>query len=158
MQRIHQGAASCFIVFSAFVMWESIQLEYYTSLGPGPGFFPFWLSALLCGLGAVWFVQVSRKSGRPAEGDFLPERGGIIRILAVLLAMAAVVGFLNLLGFQITMFIFLVFLLKILGQQSIRLTVVTALVGSIGVYRLFGGYLDVQLPASSIAFLAKLGL
>jgi putative tricarboxylic transport membrane protein len=158
MQRIHQITAVCFMAFAGFVMWESIQLEYYTKLGPGPGFFPFWLGAVFGGIGLAWLVQVSLPAGRPAERAFLPDRGGILRILAILVAMVAVIGFLNVLGFQLTMFLFLVFLLKILGQQRFWLTIVTALLGSVGVYRLFGGYLDVQLPAASLAFLAKLGL
>ena len=37
MQRIQQGAAVCFVVFSAFVVWGSLNLEYYTKLGPGAG-------------------------------------------------------------------------------------------------------------------------
>ncbi len=50
MQRIHQGAALFFLAFSAFVVWESWNLEYYTHLGPGAGFFPLWLGVIMGGL------------------------------------------------------------------------------------------------------------
>jgi hypothetical protein len=56
------------------------------------------------------------------------------------------------------MFLLLVFLLLIPGRQTIWLTLVVALLGSVGVYHLFGSYLDVQLPKASLALLAGLGL
>ncbi len=43
MQRIYQGATVCFVIFSALVVWGPLNLEYYTKLGPGAGFFPLWL-------------------------------------------------------------------------------------------------------------------
>jgi putative tricarboxylic transport membrane protein len=158
MQRIHQGAALCFTAFSAFVVWESWNLEYYTSLGPGAGFFPLWLGAAMGGLSLTWLVQISSRKGRPKEGIFLPERGGMVRLLSVLGAMVAATLLMDLLGFQVAMFLLLFFLLLIPGRQTIWLTLVVALLGSVGIYRLFGSYLDVQFPQASLAFLAGLGL
>jgi putative tricarboxylic transport membrane protein len=158
MKRIHQAAALCFLAFSAFVIWESIGLQYYTKLGPGAGFFPFWLGLVLGGLALIWLLQLSRSAGRPQNAVFFPDRRSTLRILAILTALGAVTGLLNLLGFQLSMFLFLGFLLMVLGQQKLWLTLVITLLGSVGVYRVFSGYLDVQLPAASIAFLAALGL
>ena len=158
MQRIHQTAALCFVALSAFVVWESWNLEYYTKLGPGAGFFPLWLGVAIGGLSLVWLVQVSARKGRPKDAAFLPERGGIVRILSVLAALVAVAVLMDLLGFQLAMFVFLVFLLLVLGRQALWLTLIVALLGSVVVYRVFGSYLDVQLPPASLAFLARLGL
>jgi putative tricarboxylic transport membrane protein len=158
MQRIHQGAALCFVAFSAFVMWESLTLEYYTELGPGSGFFPFWLGAVLGSLGLAWLVQVSRPAGRPAEGAFLPDRGGIFRLLSLIGGVVVVAVTMNTFGFQLTLFVFLVFTLMVLGKQPIWLTAVIALAGSVGIFQLFSRYLDVQLPTSSLAALAAWGL
>jgi putative tricarboxylic transport membrane protein len=158
MQRIHQSTAVVFVAFAAFVMWQSWGLEYYTKLGPGPGFFPFWLGVVMGGLSLIWLVQVSRRAGRPKDAAFLPERSGILRILAILAALAVMSAVMDWLGFQVSMFLFLVFLLRVLGQQTLWLTAVVAVLGSVGVYHVFGGYLDVQLPAASIALLARLGL
>ena len=157
MRRIYQIAACCFIAFSAFVVWDSWNLEYYTKLGPGAGFFPFWL-------GASWgaLAHLARPGvetiGAHGRGAFLPPRGGIVRILSIVVSVAAVSAFMDLLGFQLMMFLFMLFMLMILGRQTIWTTLVIALVCSVGVYHLFGRYLDVQLPASSLAFLANLGL
>ena len=72
MQRIHQAAALFFLAFSAFVVWESWNLEYYTQLGPGAGFFPLWLGVIMGGLSLIWLVQVSGRKGRPG-GRRLPS-------------------------------------------------------------------------------------
>ncbi len=158
MQRIYQTAALCFIGLSVFVVWESWNLEYYTMLGPGPGFFPLWLGLAMGGLSLVWLVRVSGRSGGPKDVAFLPQRAGLVRILSVLAALVGMAGLMNLFGFQLMMFLFLVFLLLVLGRQALWLTFVVALLGSVGVFHLFGGYLDVPLPVATVKLLANLGL
>jgi len=158
MQRIYQAAGLCFIGLSAFVVWESWNLEYYTTLGPGPGFFPLWLGVAMGGLSLVWLVRVSGRSGRLKDVTLIPQRAGMVRILSILAALVVTAGLMNLLGFQLMMFLFLVFLLMVLGRQALWMTLVVALLGSVGLFHLFGGYLDVPLPVATLKFLAKLGL
>jgi putative tricarboxylic transport membrane protein len=109
-------------------------------------------------LSLVWLVQVFVQKGDPEDATVLPERAGIVRILSTLAALVGMAGLMNLLGFQLTMLLFLVFLLKGLGRQPLWVTLVVALLGSVGVYHLFGAYLDVPLPAATVKPLAKLGL
>lgn len=158
MQRIHQSAALLFMVGSVFVVWEAWKLDYYSKLGPGAGFFPFWLGLFFGVLSFVWLVQVSLQSGRPKEGAFLPREGGTRRILLILASLVVLGCLMNLIGFQLTMFLFLVFLLMILGRQKLLVTLIIALPCSVGVYHVFVTYLDVPLPVASLAFLANLGL
>jgi len=158
MHWVYRIAGFCFVALSAFVVWESWSLEYYTNLGPGPGFFPLWLGVVMGALSLVWLAQVFVRKGGPGDVAILPERTGIVRILSTLAALVGMAGLMNLLGFQLTMFLFLVFLLKGLGRQPLWLTLVVALLGSVGVYHLFGAYLDLPLPAATVKFLAKLGL
>ena len=155
----YQIVALCFLAFSAYLMWESWNnMEYYTPLGPGAGFFPFWLGAAMGGLGIVWLIQVSRRPEEEKESPHLPPWGGIVRILSIIVSLVAVSALMNILGFQLTMALFMIFTLMILGRQTIWMTLIIALVCSVGVYHLFGRYLDVQLPAASLALLADLGL
>ena len=158
MHWVYRIGGLSFVALSAFVVLESWNLEYYTNLGPGPGFFPLWLGVVMGGLSLAWLVRVSGRSEMAKASAFLPQRGGLVRILSILAALAAMSGLMNLLGFQLTMFLFLVFLLMVLGRQALWLTLVMALIGSIGVYRLFGAYLDVPLPPAAVKFLANLGL
>jgi putative tricarboxylic transport membrane protein len=158
MKRVYQTAGICFVGLSAFVVWESWDLEYYTNLGPGPGFFPLWLGVVMGALSLVWVAQVLVRKGGPEDDAILPERAGVARILSTLAALVGMAGLMNLLGFQLTMLLFLVFLLKGLGRQPLWVTLIVALLGSVGVYHLFGAYLDVPLPAATVKLLAQLGL
>lgn len=157
MQRFQHVAAVCFIALSGYVIVASINMEYYTKLGPGPGFFPFWLGLLMAGLSIAWLIQLARQSGKSKDDKFLPEKNGIFQILSILLALSATAA-MDVIGFQLTMFLFMIFLLKILGRTSLWTALIIALVSSVGVFHLFGRYLDVQLPASSLTMLAALGL
>jgi hypothetical protein len=49
-------------------------------------------------------------------------------------------------------------MLMFVGKQSIWMSLAIAVIGSVGVFHLFGKFLDVQLPSSSLSMLARLGL
>jgi putative tricarboxylic transport membrane protein len=158
MKRINQWTAIIFLLLSAYIVWYSLMLEYYTSLGPGPGFFPLWLGVAMGILSMIWFVQIKILPRQTKDEDFLPKRSGVIRILSIIGALVMISYLMDIFGFQLMMFLFLVFLLIILGRQPVWLTLVVSFLGSFGVYHLFGGYLDVSLPEASVSILAKLGL
>lgn len=158
MRRVSQGAALVCVLFALWVIAQASQLEYSTSIGPGAGFFPMWLGILFGGLSAIWFVQASTRPDEPLQEDFIPDRGGMFRIIAILLAIAAFTALVDFVGFQVTMFAFLLFLLLALGRQNPALTLVLSLLGSVGVYYVFVKWLDVPLPTSTIGLLSGLGL
>src|SRR5512133_406658 len=111
MRRVNQVAGLVFLVGSLLVMLEARNLEYYTKLGPGSGFFPMWVGGALTLLSVIWLVQESRRPSEPVAEDYVPKRGGMLRILAILVALA-VIGFtVDTLGFQLVAFVFLLFLL-----------------------------------------------
>jgi putative tricarboxylic transport membrane protein len=159
MQRSSQILGLVFIAISAYIVWESFQgLQYYTELGPGSGFFPLWLGFFMGGLSLAWLVQVSGRKGSQKEVAFLPERAGIVRILLIVASLVLVAICMKLLGFQLSMFLVLVFWTKVLGRQPLWGALVTAFIGSVGMYRVFGKFLALPLPTASVEFLAHLGL
>ena len=146
MKRSYQVIGVLLIGFSAGIMREALGLRFSTSLGPGPGFFPFCVAALLAVLGVAMFVQASFGKPAPMPADLMPSRRGLLRIAAILVALAATAALLNLLGFRLTMLAFLLFLLFALGRQSVFVTLSVALAGSWGTYHLFSNWLKVPLP------------
>lgn len=146
-----------FLAASIYVIWESGNLEYYTPLGPGGGFFPFWLGIIMAGLTLGWLIQEIRNRDN-IKSPLMVKDATITRVILPIVALVAVSGFIDILGFQITMFLFLIILLKILGKQNFFVSLVVALLGSFGVYHIFTRFLDVTLPVSSIKFLSNLGI
>jgi putative tricarboxylic transport membrane protein len=158
IRRLYQTAALFFIFLGIFIVWESRILKYYTSLGPGAGFLPFWVGVALTILSCVWLAQVSFEPAKNLSEGFLPNRKGGKQVLSILSALVLCVVLLGPLGFSLTMFGFLIFLLLILGRQKPVVTLVIALIGSFGVQYVFENWLGVGLPKSSIGILKGLGL
>lgn len=139
-------------------MFGSISMKYYTELGPGPGFFPFWLSAIMGILTIVWLVRVLIGPREPLPEGLLPNRSGALRILSVLAALIVYALVSDILGFRVSMLAFLLFVLYGPGRQSVPMTIAIAILGSFGTYHLFHDVLDTHLPLSSIGILEDLGL
>jgi vacuolar-type H+-ATPase subunit I/STV1 len=159
VKRISLFAGVLFLAFSLLVVATSWSLEYYSSLGPGPGFFPFWLGALLALLSLIWLVQIRAGwDDIKEEARFLPEKDGLIRVASIIGSLVLMIAFMDILGFQLSMFLFLLFLLIVLGRVSPWLTVLVAAIGGFGLNYLFTTWLDVQLPASGIPAFAAIGL
>jgi putative tricarboxylic transport membrane protein len=162
MRRSSLVAGIIFLVFSIIVMGTSWSMEYYSSIGPGPGFFPFWLSLILGLLSIIWIIQVLRTGKSSHESDsessFIPRGQGLLRLLSIIGALAFMILLMDTIGFQLPMFAFLIFLLYVLGKVKPVTTLIIAAVGSFGLFRIFTLLLDVQLPFSAIPFLAGLGL
>ncbi len=162
MRKSSLIAGIAFLAFSVTVMVASWSMEYYSSIGPGPGFFPFWLSLILALLSAIWLFQTFRsapKTGDKKENDTLfPRGGGLLRLLSIVGALCFMIVLMEPLGFQLPMFAFMIFLLIVLGRVKIGTTLVIAAIGSFGLFRVFTMLLDVQLPQSAIPFLAGIGL
>ncbi len=148
MQRPYQIAGTVLFLFSVFIGYESwTGLKFYTTLGPGPGFFPFWLSALMGLLAAVMLYQATFGQSQPMPDDFYASRVGYLRTLAVCVSIIGVVLLMENLGFRWTMAAFFAFLLVTLGRPNPLDALLVVVAGSIGTFKLFDNVLKVPLPA-----------
>ncbi len=158
VKRVEQVASLVFLGFSIWLLLKSHAMEYMAPTGPGPGFFPFWLGALLAVLSVIWLVRSSIPPSEPLEQGFVPSREGALRVLSIIAALAVFSAVVDLFGFQLTTLVFLAMLLTTLGRQRLVTTAAVSIGGSFGVYYVFTHWLDVSLPASSIDLLHNLGL
>jgi len=146
VKRAHQVTAVLCIVFAAFVMRRSLAMKLYTPLGPGPGFFPFWLSLLFGALAAIMLAHATLRRSEPASTDLLATRAGYRRIAAILGALVGAIVLMDPLGFRLTSLGFYLFLLTSLSRPTWILTLVIAVAGSFGVYHMFANLLRITLP------------
>lgn len=160
MRRTYQVASIIIFLAASYVIVESrSRINYYTEYGPGPGFFPFWCGVLMVILTSLWFYQVTFKPVEEGSArDLIPSRAASIRVVAVVVSLCLFAILMGYLGFALTMFAFLLIMLFALGRQRVPLTLALSLILSWGITYVFRGMLDVQLPLSSIEFLANLGL
>lgn len=158
MRNAYLVIGTGFVVVGLYAAWEALGMTLFTEIGPGSGFFPFSLGVILAGLSMVWLIGIIAQPTEGAGQDFLPQRAGVGRIAAIVVSLFLFALLADTLGFQLTMFVFLLFLLVVLGRQNPLVTLLISIVGSFGIYYVFKNWLDVQLPASSIEFLRNLGL
>ena len=147
MKRAWQIGCIAFLAFAIFWLVVSFEYPYKDRLGPGPGFFPFWLSLITVGLALALLVQTSlARSSAEGSAALLPERQGALRILVILVALVGSLALLDPLGFRISLFLFLLFLPFALGERTWWVTLIFAAAGSFGVFHVFYYWLKVPLP------------
>jgi putative tricarboxylic transport membrane protein len=143
MKRGWQAAVAVLLAVFAFFAFESLRLSLRDALGPGPGFFPFWLSVVGAFLAVVLLVQVRR-----GRADFETEtlKFELRPVALVLGGLIVASALLEVLGFRIAMLALLLYLLLALGARNWTAIALFALAGSFGVFHVFTGLLKVQLP------------
>jgi putative tricarboxylic transport membrane protein len=152
MRRPYQITGGLLLLFSIFVGYKALQLRYYTGMGPGPGFFSFWLAVILAVLATVMIATATLGRPEPMPKNFFSNREGYLRIGAIILALVFTIQSLEWLGFPITMFAVCAFLISYLGRRGIALTLVLSFASGFGVYYLFDRLLRVPLPKGLLGF------
>jgi len=147
MKKAWQIACIVSIITGIIMLVSSFAYPYKDRLGPGPGFFPFWLSLIVIVLSLALFLQTTFSKAPPyGSGSPLPNQMGAKSILIILIAMAICTGLIEFLGFRISLFLFLFFLPFFLGARSLVINLIFALIGSFGVFHVFYYWLKVPLP------------
>jgi len=143
---------AAFAAVGVYVLVSSIGLGLWTSLGPGAGLFPFAMGGVLVVMSAIWLVQELRQPSETAEGV---DRSLVLAVVVSLVVLAAV---LDLIGFQLSMFLFLLYHLKIRGRRNWLVSLIIAFAGSVGAFYAFNYGLNVTLPTAGISLLNSIGL
>jgi len=145
-------ATGAMLVLCLFAIWQSLLLPLTDRLGPGPGFFPFWLALIGTGLAVALLVTTFREAADPADAEtrILPHGPGATRWLAIVVLLAAVTLTMDYVGFRLSMLVFNAALVIALGDRRWWVIAVFAFVGSFGVYYVFTTWLDVLLPVGQL--------
>ena len=104
-------SGSLVLLFAAMIFYQALSLDYSTPLGPGPGFFPRWLSGLLFILSILYIGESVRHNEIPLA-DLLPkDRRALGNIASTLLGMVLFMSAVLFTGFIIatTMLLFVMF-------------------------------------------------
>jgi len=137
-----------------YVAASSLGLGIWLPEGPGPGFFPLVLSVGLVVLSVAWFFQTPRYEPVPTE-----DQRTLWRAAGVTVASLVVLGLLlEVIGFQLSMFLFLMFHLRWIGKVRWITALAVALAGSVGAFHLFTDLLAVPLPVATVPPLNLIGI
>jgi len=141
-----------FLLISAYVVWTGVRLGFGEWREPGPGFIAV-LSGILLGALSFAYLVMARFGTGIADRDrcFFPEVGSGRRVGLILAALAGFALLLERLGFLISTFLFLLFLLRVIQPQRWRTTLVMSVTTAIVCLVVFQIWLQVQFPEGPIS-------
>lgn len=119
---------------------------------PGPGFLPFLVGAALLFLSSIISLQALRRKRVASGGTISCGIGKYRKSGLILLALVLYNLVLSFLGFSVTTFLFVVFLMKVVETQRWTRTIVTALCSAVGFYFVFQSWLMLDLPTGPWGF------
>jgi len=130
-----------FILFSLYVCVESWRLGVGSFFRPGAGFFPYYSSLLLGLLSLILGLLAFR--GKVEKAESWTDVGNTVTVSLAVLGFALLLTWL---GFVITTFLFIFFLLRAVERRGWLLSAGAALFISAAFYVVFGLWLKAQLP------------
>lgn len=150
-RSVEAAVAALVLAFGALVIVGSWQLgSGWTSDGPGAGYFPFYIGAILCLAGAGIFVQTMRRKDQ--AGEIFVDREQLRRVSTVLFPAALYVLAVSFLGFYMASALYIALFMVILGKYSWLKSVLTALITSGMLYAMFEIWFKVPLFKSALGF------
>ncbi len=144
-------AALWLAVFGGYVTYTGSRLSYTDDVGPGPGFFPFWIGiGLLLFSGYQTFVGLapSRQPSEPAQ----PLWQGSGRALTGWLAMAAAIFLFRWLGFAASFVLLTIFFIVGIERRSFFPALAIGVGLALIFHLLFVVALGVSLPSGPWGF------
>ena len=114
----------------------------------GPGFFPYWLGALLIICAVIALVQAARTS--PAAAKFFHDKTALSSVLKVTATAAGMLVLTYLIGFRLASIAYLFVYLRFIGKHRWPAVIAMSLLIPITGYYVFENILQIGLPRGII--------
>jgi putative tricarboxylic transport membrane protein len=149
------AVAGLFFLVGAIVIFDSLRLgASWAEDGPQPGYFPFYLGAIICVSSVINALRSLPLSG-PRNRAFV-EVGQLRLVLSVLVPSAVFVGLVGWLGIYVSAILYIALFMRWLGKYAWWKLAAVAFGVSITFYLIFEMWFKVPLPKGPLE--ALLGL
>ena len=152
MRRGDQVTGIIVLAFSLALMEGSRRLPPSATFGPGAGFLPFWLGALMAVFSILLLVKACRQPVATADKALFPNHRVLIPVGATIGSLAAYILVLDRLGFLLGTGLLTAFLLGVVEREKWPTAVLVAVLNAVGLYVVFHVLLGVSLPKSVLGF------
>jgi putative tricarboxylic transport membrane protein len=147
MRRLDLISGIVWFILSILAVTESYRLRLGSLEKPGSGFLPFVAASVLGLLSLLILLQSLPVREELRKGDHWPNSKGWPKAAVVLIALLGYTLSVEKLGFIITTFILILFLLKTIEPQPWLKAILFSFSGSFLSYLLFCTWLKVPLPS-----------
>lgn len=151
MRKAETVGAAALVLFALVMIREALRLSVgWTSVGPGAGFFPFWL-AVGVGVSAVAvLVQSLQPVPRNADGGpFIPPHAWK-PLLVVFLPMAAVIALIDYLGIYVGGMLYLTGYMRLVGRFRWMSVILVSVLIPLALFLIFERWFFLLLPKGLI--------
>jgi putative tricarboxylic transport membrane protein len=145
-------AAVFFLSVGSFFFVYARRVEIGTWTEPGPGFLPFYAGLTLAVMSIALLLGSLTKKAWQAKPSFFPQPDSWKRVSATFLSLVVYNLLLTYLGFTLTTFLFLTFLVRFIFPQPWKRTFIVSVCGSLFARLLFINFLETQLPKGFFGF------
>jgi len=137
------------LVLSGYVIQDAWQMPPSMTFGPGPGFLPFWLGVVLAVFAAILLVSAGRRQTTEKDGrPIFPGKQALLGITLVLVGLAGYILLIEILGYLVDTFLFIVFLMKVVEREKWPLTLMVAVSTTAALFITFQFLLQIPLPSN----------
>jgi hypothetical protein len=148
--------AVCLVVIGVVVIVQAWRLgAQWTSDGPGPGYFPFYIGLILAVCGVAIFVQSIR--ARPADRKVFVDTTQARRVLSVLVPSLIYAAAIMLLGLYVASALFVALFMIVLGGYSWPKSLAIGVVANALFFAMFEIWFKVPLYKGALNPLSFLG-
>lgn len=151
MRRAETAVAALLTLFALGMIREATKLSVgWTGIGPGSGFFPFWLSVGVAVTGVIILTQSLRAPRRVEDSEpFIPQRAWK-PLLIVLLPMVTVIALMKWLGIYIGGGLYLAGYMRLVGRFRWPMVVLISVLIPVVLFFIFEKWFLLPLPKGSL--------
>jgi len=136
-------------LFSAYLMWKSMELPvgWIPGEGPGGGAFPFWLSGgmLLCCIAIV--IRWAQRKSPPSQSTEVFMDNETFRLFVFVTAgLLGFVGLTQVVGMYVGLPLFMIYYMRFLGRHSWKFVTTLSTVTPVVTFMFFEIVLKITLP------------
>jgi hypothetical protein len=132
-------------------VWGGLKMGIGPLDAPGPGFFPAMIGGVFSLLSLALFITTSLSENQlPEKVSFWKEERSWIKVFLSLFSLIFYLIALNYLGYILTTFLFLLYLLRLVGKRGWGVSLLIAVLVSLGSFAVFKTALGVLLPRGLI--------
>lgn len=144
------------LVWVAVGIWICLQstgLKVWGPVGPGAGFIPFVaaLFIIVCGI-LLLLLEFSKGAAKDSKDKFWEHPQAWKRIICILSGFFAMALLMPILGFFLTSFIIMVFLVRVVEHQKLIKVMILSFICCFSLYVFFNYILDIRLPKGPLRF------
>ena len=153
MHRADRLTAAVLLVFSLAFAAGGLKYDpYWSEEGPGSGFLPGWLGAVMAALAMIMLLRRPRARVADAAVDWVPHGEGARRVLVLLVASVLYVAALKYVGMNLASAVYLAFVMRYFERHAWWLVALVSVLAAAANWLVFVHWLKVPFPVSPLGF------